>query len=157
MTPNPSDTLAINVAPIIYYSPGRYRLVVAIGMLLTASWLAYGITQSQAIDIASGIAGLLLVGLFARGIKGKLRYTGIALAREGDLLVGGELDRPLPVSETTFEIVSDYRGSWVIVLRSRDATTRLGAGGWRIEGERFVTKKVAERVLLALGLKHRAH
>lgn len=156
MTSSPSDSLAINANPIIRYSPIRYRVVITIGLLLAVSLLGYGVAQGQTIGLVGGFASLLLVGLFTLGVRDKLRDSGIALAREGDLLVGGELDRPLSIRETTFEIVSDYQGSWVVVLRNRDATIRLGAGGWRVEGERFVTKAVAERALIALGLKRRA-
>lgn len=145
----------VDVGPKIHYSPVRYRIVVATGLLIAASALAYGATQGEAIAIAGGLVGLLFVGLFARAVQDKLRAGALALARKGDFLVGGEVDPPLPIAETTFEITSDYEGSWVVVLRSPDASIRLGAGGWKVEGERFVTKAVAERVLLGLGLTRR--
>jgi hypothetical protein len=139
----------------VYYSPIRYRLVMAIGVVLAAAELAYGVAGGGTTAVAVGVAGLVLVGLFARGVSDKLRQGVPALAREGAYLVGGELARPLPIADTTFEIVSDHAGSWVVVLRCADATIRLGAGGWRVEGERAVTRSVAERVLLALGLTPR--
>jgi hypothetical protein len=141
--------------PVIRYSPWRYLAVVATGLACFGLALVYGALQGEAVAIAVGVAGLLLVGLFTLGVKDKLRDPGPALARDGDLLVGGELRRALPIAETTFEIVPDNRGSWVIVLRSPQETVRLAAGGWRIAGERRVSKAVAERALMQLGLARR--
>lgn len=113
--------------------------------------LVYGVTAGAAIAIAAGAGGLLFVGLFARGTKDKVLGRGPALARDGDLLVGGELAAPLPIAATTFEIATDYEGGWVIVLRAPGVTKRLAAGGWNVDGKR-VTKRDAQRVLRALGL-----
>ena len=106
-----------------------------------------------ALGVTVAVVGLVLVALFALGVKDRLRGGGVALAREGDVLTGGELKRPLPVAGTTFAIDADYEGSWIIVLRTSEGTTaRLSPGGWALEGERFVSKAVAERALLEMGL-----
>ena len=77
--------------------------------------------------------------------------------RDGDVLIGGELKRPLPAADATFAIESDHQGSWVIVLSvGSEDPVRLSAGGWALDGERFVTKKVAEQALLGMGLTRRA-
>jgi hypothetical protein len=99
----------------------------------------------------------VVVALFARGARDRLRGGRIALRRDGDLLVGHELKRPLPLAGTTFAIESDHEGSWVIVLDAGSGErVRLSAGGWALDGERFVTRKVAERGLLDMGLTRRA-
>lgn len=154
MTPTPADSHATSASPVIRYSSARYRLVIALGLLLVAPLLTYGVAQDQTLALGPGLMGVLLLGLFTLGVRDKLRGNGVALAREGDALVGGELERPLPIAGTSFEIVTDYEGGWVIVLRHGDATVRLGAGGWAVDGERLVTKAVAEQMLLALGLQH---
>jgi len=156
MTQSLGDSKVMDSNMIIRYSPVRYRIVIAVGLLLATVLLAYGVVKGGVISITIGLAGMLFVGLFARGVRRKLSGGALALARDGELLVGGELNQPLPISQTTFEIVSDYEGSWIIVLRCQGATTRLGAGGWRIDGQRFVTKAVAERALLAFDLKPQA-
>jgi hypothetical protein len=118
--------------------------------------LAYGVVSSSTGAIATGCAGLVFAALFARGVRERLRGGGIALRRDGELLVGGELKRPLPVAATTFAIESDHEGSWVIVLQAQSGErARLSAGGWALDGERFVTRKVAERALLGMGLTRR--
>jgi hypothetical protein len=118
--------------------------------------LAYGIASSSAGAIAGGCAGLVFVALFARGVRDRLRGGGVALTRDGELLIGGELKRPLPLAGTTFAFESDHEGSWVIVLHAGSGErVRLSAGGWALEGERFVTKNVAERALLGMGLTRR--
>jgi hypothetical protein len=138
-------------APVVEYSPARYGAIIAIGLLIAGAVLVYGVTSGDTIAIAAGAVGLLFVGLFARGTKDKVLGRGPALAREGDLLVGGELAAPLPVSATTFEIATDYEGGWVIILRAPGVKKRLAAGGWNVDGKR-VTKRDAERVLVAMGL-----
>jgi hypothetical protein len=139
-------------APVARYSPVRYRVAIAIGALTAGAVLAWGASTGAPAAAAGGGAGLLFVTLFARAVWEKARGGGCALARDGDLLVGGELERPLPVDGTTFEIKSDYEGGWVIVLRHGDKTVRLGAGGWTTDRERLVTRGGAERLLLDLGL-----
>src|SRR2546423_809048 len=142
-------------APVVRYSPVRYRLVIAVGLLCVGGVLTWGVADRVPPAIAAGSAGLLFVALFARAVWGKIRGGGCALAREGDVLVGSELDGPLPIAGTTFEIESDYEGGWVIVLRRHDVTVRLGAGGWTTDRERFVTRAGAEQLLLDLGLTRR--
>ena len=44
--------------------------------------------------------------------------------------MGGELREPIKVEGTTFQLVSDYEGGWVIVLHSESSKTRLSPGGW---------------------------
>jgi hypothetical protein len=118
--------------------------------------LAYGVASASTAAIAGSCLGLVFVALFARGVRDRLRGGGIALMRDGDLLVGGELKRPLPLAGTTFAIESDHEGSWVIVLDAGSGErVRLSAGGWALDGERFVTRKVAERGLLDMGLTRR--
>jgi hypothetical protein len=129
--------------------------VIVVGLLVSASLLAYGVIHGETTGVVGGSVSLLVVGLFALGVRHKVRGNAVALAREGDFLVGGELERPLSIADTTFEIVTDYEGSWVVVLCSGDAKIRLGAGGWTAAGERSVTKAAADRLLLALGLKRR--
>jgi hypothetical protein len=147
-----SSPSAADILPTIRYSPVRYRLLIGMGVVAALTLLAYGVARAGVVYTATGVGGLLLVGLCAYGVKDRLRTAGIALAREGDFLIGGELNQPLPVGETTFEIVSDYNGSWVIVLRHQERTVRLGAGGWKIDGVGFATRARAERALVALGL-----
>jgi len=138
--------------PVVLYSPLRYWIAILVCVLFGLSMLVYGSSEHRGLMIATGAACLLFAGLFWLGVRTKLSGGGPALARDGEFLFGGELRRPLPVAATTFEIQPDNEGSWIVVLRSGDATIRLAAGGWRIEGERFFTKAVAERVLLDLGL-----
>ncbi len=131
--------------PVFRYSPLRYRLIIALGLLVFGGAVALGVTAA--------VVGLVLVALFALGVKDRLRGGGVALAREGDVLIGGELRRPLPVAGTTFAIEAVNEGTWIIVLRgSEGKAVRLSPGGWALEGERFVTKPVAERALLGMGL-----
>ena len=118
---------------------------------MAAVALAFGVSGGSGIAIAAGVGGLVFVGLFALGTKDKMRNPGPALTREGDLLVGGELDAPVPIAGTTFEIKTDYEGAFVIVLRGPWGSKRLASGGWKVGGER-VTKPVADRVLRELGL-----
>ena len=153
---NVNDNVAGNGTPTIRYSRATYGAGIATGLLVAILLLVFGVAYHQSVSAIEGLAVLLFVGVFALGVKHKLASRRVALAREGDLLVGSELKRPLPVSETTFEIVSDYEGGWGVVLRVRDETIALRAGGWKVEGERFVTKAIAERTLLALGLKQQA-
>jgi hypothetical protein len=131
----------------------RYRLGIAAGLLFGAALLAYGVAQRQAVSGGIGLGTFVLVALVGLGFRGKMRDGVPALAREGEWLVGGELREPLLVRETTFEIADASVGGWMIVLRNRHSTVRLSVGGWRLDGERFVTKAVAKRVLLAFGLK----
>lgn len=142
-------------APVVHYSPARYWMFIAAGSVIAVAALTYGVSQHQVIAAGTGILVLVFTALFWLGVREKVSGKGPALARDGDFLVGGELARPLPIAETTYEIKSDNQGSWIIVLRSGDATFRLGAGGWRVDGERFFTKAVAERVLGDLGLTRR--
>ncbi len=130
--------------PVFRYSPLRYWLVIAVGLVVFGGAVALGVTVA--------VVGLVLVGLFTLGVRNRLRGGGVALAREGDVLVGGELKRPLPVAGTTFAIEADNEGSWVIVLRGSEGSVRLSPGGWALEGERFVSRAVAERALLGMGL-----
>ncbi len=141
--------------PAIRYAAGRYRLIVLLGLVLTGGLLADGIMRADGALVVAAIAGLVLVALFGYSARAKLRPSAVALAREGELLVGGELSQPLMVAQTTFEVVPDHQGSWVIVLSGPEGTTRLGAGGWRVEGERLFTRAVAERALVELGLTQR--
>ena len=126
-------------------------------MLVFAALLVYGLAAAASWAIAAGAAGLVFVALFARGVWERLRGGRIALMRDGDVLIGGELKRPLPAADATFAIESDHQGSWVIVLSAgSEDPVRLSAGGWALDGERFVTKKVAEQALLGMGLTRRA-
>ena len=139
---------------VIEYSPARYRLIIGAGAAIAATALIAGLASGTAGAIAAGAGGLLLVALYWRGVSRKLR-GGVALAREGDLLVGGELPHPLPIAGTTYRIASDHGGSWIIELHAPGEVVRLGAGGWRVRGARFVTRAVAERALRDLGLTER--
>jgi hypothetical protein len=131
-------------------------LAIAAGVVVFGAVLAYGIGKASVGVIAGGCAGLVFVALFARGVRDRLRGGRIALMRDGDQLVGGELPRPLPFAGTTFAIESDRQGSWVIVLEAGNGErVRLSAGGWAFDGERFVTRKVAERGLEGMGLTRR--
>jgi hypothetical protein len=138
---------------VVLYSVSRLAAPVAAGLLAGAGLLVWGIARAAAAGIAGGSIAVLLAGLFALGTRGKRRDGAVALRREGPWLVGDELPRALPVAETTFALQSDFQGSWVIVLRCQGATLRLVAGGWRIAGEPRVTRTVARRTLIALGLR----
>ena len=142
----------VEPAPVARYASGRYRAAIAAGALCAGGLLVWGAAGGATAVAAAGAVGLLFVALFARATWDKASRGGCALARQGDLLVGGELARPLPVAGTTFEIASDHDGGWVIVLRHPSQTVRLGAGGWTTDRERFVTRAGAERLLLDLGL-----
>jgi hypothetical protein len=69
--------------------------------------------------------------------------------------VGDALRRPLPIAGTTYEIATDYEGSWVVVLRHDGETLRLAPGGRRIDGERRATRDGVARALEQLGLSAR--
>jgi hypothetical protein len=137
----------------VLYSRARLAAPVAAGLLVGAGLLAWGVVQAVPAAIGGGAFALVLSGLFALATRGKRERGAVALARAGPLLVGEELDRPLPVAETTFELRSDFEGAWVIVLRCRGESARLASGGWRIAGERRITKQLARSTLLALGLR----
>ncbi len=123
-------------------------------MVAFAGVTVYGLAAAASpAVIAAGAVGLAFSALFARGARDRLRGDRIALMRDGDVLIGGELQRPLPASDATFAIESDHQGSWVIVLNAgSEDPVRLSAGGWALDGERFVTFKVAEQALLGMGL-----
>jgi hypothetical protein len=139
--------------PVIYYSALAYRLAGATGLVVACALLAYGIVQGQALNVAAGLAVVVVVGIFRH--RRKPRGGAVALAREGDLLVGGELPHPLPISETTFDMVPDHQGSWLVLLRSGHDTIRLAPGGWKLRSKRIVDQAAARQVLLALGLRER--
>jgi hypothetical protein len=141
--------------PVIYYSPFRYRIFVILSILIAILMLVFGYVYDQWIFLVGGIFCLLFGILFSLAARSKLRPGTIALTREGDSLVGGELPQPLPIAETTFEINDDYSGSWVVCLYCGDQKIVLGAGGWKIKGARFFTRAVAERTLSELGIEKR--
>ena len=100
-------------------------------MLVFAAVLVYGLAAASPGAIAGGAAGLVFAALLARGVWDRLRGGRIALMRDGDVLIGGELERPLPAADATFAIESDHQGSWVIVLSagSEDPCASAPAGG----------------------------
>jgi hypothetical protein len=141
--------------PVINYSRARYVLMLAAAFVIAVPMSIYSISKGQAVAIVGGFIGLLVATLCALGALHTLRKDGPALAREGDLLVGNELERPLPISQTTFEIVLAPEKNWYIILRSGDVKKRLYTGGWKLEGHHSVTKAVATQALLDLGLTER--
>jgi hypothetical protein len=149
-TYSPSHEKLGRVAPTIRVSPTPYRIVLAAGLIACGALLLIGATLP-------GAVGLAFAALFAIGVRERLRGGGApALARRGDELVGSALREPLPVAGTTFSLVDDHEGSWLIELH-RDATTiRLSAGGWRVDGEGRVTRTRAPQLLERLGLRPRA-
>ena len=140
--------------PVIRYSPARYRFFTATTAVLGVSLCAYGVARGETKTGLAGIAILMFLALLLRGVIDRLRIGGVALAREGEVLVGGELRRALPAKGTEFEIVPNWEGGWVLVLRHGDVHVRLRGdrGGWKIDGQRRVTKEVLEQVLLEMGL-----
>lgn len=150
------DDLLNGEPPVIYYSALAHRLAGATGVVVACALLAYGIVQGQALNVAAGLAVLVVVGIFRHANRRKLRGGAVALAREGDFLVGGELPHPLSISETTFDVVPDHQGSWLVVLESGDDTIRLAPGGWKLRSKRIVDQAAARQVLMALGLRNRA-
>jgi hypothetical protein len=136
---------------VIRVSPAPYRLVLAAGAIAFAALLIFG---GSAGTTAGGIGGLAVAGLFALATRERLRGGGPpALARHGDELAGSALREPLPVAGTTFAIVDDHQGSWLIELHSAGRTIRLSAGAWRVDGEGRVTRARAPDVLERLGLR----
>ncbi len=144
----------MSATPVIRYSPVRYRFYTATTAVLGMSLCAYGVTRGETTSGFVGIAVLIFLALLLRGVIDRVRVGGVALAREGDVLVGGELRRPLPANGTEFEMVPNWQGGWVLVLRHGDTRVRLrgDGGGWKIDGRRRVTKELLERVLLEMGL-----
>lgn len=142
--------------PVIYYSALAYRFAGAAGLVVVCALLAYGLVDRQPLQVAAGLALLVVVGIVRHAARRKLREGAVALAREGDLLVGGDLPHPLPISETTFGLVADHHGSWLVVLESGDDTIRLAPGGWTLRGKRIVDRAAVRQVLLALGVRERA-
>ena len=138
--------------PVVRYSPLRYWLVAATGAACGAALAAYGAAADEPVLLAAGTGLMVLALLFGVAAARKLRTRGPALAREGDRLIGEELPEPLPVAGTTFRTESDNEGSWIIVLRSGPRRLHLAAGGWTVDGHRFVTRSVAETILGDLGL-----
>jgi hypothetical protein len=139
--------------PVVYYSPVRYRAITAAGGLFGLVLIAYGLQTAGPLTAAVGVATLLLAIAFGYASRTKLRGNAIALTREGDNLVGGELRRALPVDGATFELPTDYQGAWTIVLRTPERAVRLGAGGWRAADKGHVTRELAGEILGALGLE----
>jgi hypothetical protein len=127
-------------------------LGVVTSLIVAGIVLAYAVARHNPAGVAAAFGLLVFAGLFAFNVQGKLRDQTVALAREGEVLVGAELNQSLPIAETTFEIVSDYNGSWIVVLRSQSATIRLSPGGWRMEGTKGPTKYVVVQALRAMGL-----
>ncbi len=127
------------------FSPARYRIAVAAGLVAFGTLIATGNTVA--------IAGVALTVLFALSVRERLVHSGIALAREDDRLVGQALPRPLPAAGTTFALEDDYNGGWLIVLVTADGgRTRLSPGGWRLETGGSVTRARAEQALSDMGL-----
>ena len=140
--------------PVISYSRVRYLMMFAAALVLAVPTSIYLLSTGQAIGILGGCVSLIIAVFCAIGAIRMMRKHGPALAREGDFLVGNELARPLPIAQTTFEIIL-AESSWYIIIRSGDFKKRLYTGGWKVEGHRFVTKTVAAQVLLELGLTER--
>src|ERR1700742_5060534 len=133
--------------PTIRVSPTPYRLVLAAGVIATAALLLLGGTLA-------GAAGLAFTALFAIGARERLRGGGEpALARRGDELVGSALREPLPVAGTTFSLVDDNEGSWLIELQRGPQTIRLSAGAWRVDGEGRGTRARPPQLLERLGMR----
>lgn len=127
------------------FSPARYRLAVAAGLVAFGTLIATGNTVA--------IAGVALTVLFALSVRDRLVHSGVALAREDDQLVGQALAQPLPATGTTFALEDDYNGGWLIVLTTAGGDrTRLYPGGWRLSGQGSVTKIRAEQALSDMGL-----
>ena len=145
-----AERAPLRTAPVIRVSPLPYRLVVAVGGLAFAALLGLGGSTGTTV---AGAGGLVLVAVFAFGTRERLRGGGPpALCRQGDELVGSALVGPLPVAGTTFAIVDDDQGSWLMELRHGTRTVRLSAGAWRVDGEGRVTKARAPQLLERLGL-----
>jgi hypothetical protein len=138
-------------SPVVVYSRRRYVAPLFFGAVAFGGLTVYAAFVGEHGYLATGLIGLLFVVVSGYGVRSRL-VGSVALTCRDGFLVGGELREPVPVAGTTFEIKSDYYGSWLILLHHDGQEVRLGAGGWRVEDGRRVTREVAERILLALGL-----
>jgi len=140
---------------VFYYAPSRYYVGIGAVILIAVSALIYGFIDKAWTGFAFALVLIAFSAIFAKAVKQKLRPGAVALTANGELLIGGELVQPLPIAETSFDTTSDYQGSWVIRLYYQGSIIRLGAGGWKLRNERFITRDIAERELLAFGLQKR--
>jgi hypothetical protein len=85
----------------------------------------------------SGLFVLVGVGVIAQAAavarEALRRRREFALACDGLLLVGRDLDEPLPTRGTTFEL-QNTDGDLFVVLRHRGQEQRLAANHWRPTG-----------------------
>jgi hypothetical protein len=106
----------------------------ATGVVFVAISVGAGFDPSFA-DIAWGalfvavglVAVVLAIGAARDALRRRREY---ALARDGLLLVGRDLDEPFPVRGTTYELQDD-NGDRFVVLRHRGREQRLAANHWR--------------------------
>jgi hypothetical protein len=106
----------------------------ATGVVFVAISVGAGLDPSfadiawAALFVAVGLVAIVLAVGAARDALGRRREY--ALARDGLLLVGRDLDEPFPVRGTTYE-VHDVDGDRFVVLRHREREQRLAANHWR--------------------------
>jgi hypothetical protein len=108
---------------------------------------------SQPTATATG-AAFTAITLTATWATRKVYKTGaVALARRGELLVGGELRAPLDAANTVYELVDTRDGGWLIALHDRDTIHRISPSGLRTADGRRLTRPVAEVTLQQLGIE----
>lgn len=137
----------------ITYSRLSLTLVLATCYSCGLALLAGGIATSQTTATATG-AAFTAISLTATWGTRKVYKTGaVALARRGELLVGGELRAPLEAASTVYELVDTRDGAWLIALHQRDTIHRISPSGLRTANGRRLTRPVAEATLQQLGIE----
>jgi hypothetical protein len=147
----------VDARPVIRYSSVRYRIYIGLGAIVGISLCVYGLARADLTSAVAGFSIVVFTAVLLHSVRDRLRSGGMALGREGDVLVGGELKRPFPANDTEFEVVKGWEGGWAVVLHHGEASVRLpgDGGGWAIEGEHAASRKAVERALLEMGLSRR--
>lgn len=148
--------------PVFLYAAGRYRFLFLLCLCLGGLEAAYGLSRGDWLIASIGGIFAGCSALFWLAVRDKIK-AGPALTREGNMLMGGELPRPIPVEGSRFQIRDDYEGGWIVLLWAGESEFRLSPGGWTLEeefsgtgkslGARWPTRKMVREALLQLGLE----
>jgi hypothetical protein len=137
----------------IDYSPLTLAVTLSASAITALGTLAAGLVTSQATTTAAGAVLTVATIVVTYAARGRFRANAPALARHGELLIGGALRTPLNAADTTYELVSTHDAAWVIVLHHPDGVRRISPGGLKVAGSRRFTRAVANDALQRLGLE----
>ena len=101
--------------------------------------------------VIAAVAAVSAAG-WALAVRRRLSRTPVALTRQGDLLIGGELPEPLPVAGATFSIVSEREGGWLVLLDAGGRKVRMQARAWSLPEGRRPTRSAVGAALTQLGI-----